>query len=110
MLKKSSVAVIGVLLVVLASLSPAAAQQNLITYVVELNVIVPPGQAKNMGVPCNPGDLALSGGYRTGPDMIPSHFEPNAKKNAVGWRFILINPRNIAVNVAIEVLCLHTEM
>jgi hypothetical protein len=78
------------------------------TYVVEANVLVPVNEARNVTLNCEPGDLALSGAYRTGADSVPSHFEPadGKKVNPTGWRFIFVNPRPFDITPAYEVLCL----
>jgi hypothetical protein len=104
MLKQRSV--ISVSLLALAFILSGCATR---TYVVEETVIVPIGEARNVTVFCEEGDLALSGGYRTGQDMVPSHYEPRDDENPRGWRFIFANPRNYDVNVAYEVLCLDTS-
>jgi hypothetical protein len=102
---KLSTAVLGgMIFIVAVTLSNDGSAAD--TYVVEKRVIVPPGQARNVTVRCKEGDLALSGGYRTGEDTVPSHFGPNRDENPDGWRFIFANPRPSNITSAYQVLCL----
>lgn len=107
MLKKSSIALVGVLLVVFATLSTAAAQQNFSTYVIQQAVIIQAGESKIVGAGCtNADDYAISGGYQIGQGLLLEQYGPDAAKDARGWRFKFLNTRTTAVNAGYSVLCL----
>ncbi len=89
----------------LASVQPASAHQAE-TYVIEKRVDIPGREARNVTAHCDRGDLAISGGYRSGSDAIPGQMEPSNQRNPDGWRFVFGNPRSSRITVAYQVLCL----